>query len=111
MPGPDLNAKAYYVYTDDDGTEMLVRMSAGRAQFDGFALPNANQTLPMWPRPARWIRHVGVKGEDGKTRQYPCKNTQGKYKQVGTGGHAYVVHGVSHANGTIVGRTGERGGS
>ena len=107
----DLNKKDFYVYKDDDGTDLLVRLSAGRAQFDGFTKPTGNTSLQMWPRPTRWIRHVGVRGADGRVRQYPCKDTQGKYKQVGTGGHSFVVHGVQQNGGTIVGRTGERGGS
>lgn len=101
------NDKKLYEYTDDDGTPMAVRLSEQKAAFDGFAPASAG--LPLWPRKAAWIRHVGVRFGNGKRGQYPCKNTSGKYKEIGAEVSA-VVSGTSQP-GVIVGRTGERGGS
>lgn len=101
------NDKHLYAYTDDDGTVMAVRLSEQKAALDGFQAAAAG--TPLWPRKAAWIRHVGVRFADGKRGQYPCKDTQGKYKQIG--GTGSVVVSGTNKNYTIVGRTGERGGS
>lgn len=102
------NDKRLYDYTDDDGTHMAVRLSEQKAAFDGFAPASAG--LPLWPRKAAWIRHVGVVLDNGKRGQYPCKDTQGKYKQLGAEGIGVTVSGTARTA-RIVGRTGERGGS
>lgn len=101
------NDKKLYAYTDDDGTVMAVRLSEQKAAFDGFTAAPAG--TPLWPRKAAWIRHVGVRLANGKREQYPCKDTQGKYKQIGGTGSVIVSN--ASQNYTIVGRTGERGGS
>lgn len=101
--------KHLYDYEDDDGTIMSVRLSEQKAAFDGFV--QSTQQRPMWPRPTRWIRHVGVKDANGKVRQYPCKNRTGKYNQIGATGQSITVLNQVLANCQIVGRTGERGGS
>lgn len=101
--------KFLYDYTDDDGSVMSVRLSEQKAALDAFV--KTTQTRPAWPRPTKWIRHVGVKDSTGKVRQYPCKDTQGVYKQIGTAGKTITVLNVVHNNCSIVGRTGERGGS
>lgn len=102
--------KHLYDYEDDDGTIMSVRLSEQKAAFDGFTLSSTQR--PMWARPTKWIRHVGVKDPaTGKVRQYPCKNRTNKYNQVGSTGHSITVLGAVKSNCQIVGRTGERGGS
>ncbi|MBX9687716.1 MAG: hypothetical protein K2X27_13505 [Candidatus Obscuribacterales bacterium] len=102
-------AKHLYDYEDDDGTMMSVRLSEQKAALDGFVL--SSTARPMWARPTKWIRHVGVKDSTGKVRQYPCKNRTGIYNQVGSTGHSITVLGTVRANCQIVGRTGEKGGS
>lgn len=99
--------KKMYKYTDDDGTVMAVRLSASKAAFDGFQEVTGGE--PLWPRPHNWIRHVGVRFDDGTRAQIPCKDTQGKYKQIGAKVNV-TISGASRS-GKIVGRTGERGGS
>lgn len=102
--------KHLYVYEDDDGQTMTVRLSEQKAAFDGFV--KAEAALPAWPRPTKWIRHVGVKDPaTKKVRQYPCKNRTGKYNAVGSGAHSITVLGTAIGGCQIVGRTGEKGGS
>jgi len=105
------NDKKWYKYTDDDGTVLRVFLSEQKAAFDGFVPVAANETLQPWPKRTKLIRHVGVKAPNGRNRQYPCKDTAGKYKQVGSGGHQIKVSNTVITGCTIVGRTGERGGS
>jgi len=102
--------KKLYRYTDDDGTNYAVMLSEQKAAFDVFGAAQAGD--PLWPRPAKWIRHVGVvftSGKVGARAQYPCKNTQGKYKNIGGTGSVKVFN--ANRNYRIVGRTGERGGN
>lgn len=99
--------KHWYKYTDDDGSVMRIRLSEATAKFDSFELASGGE--PEWPKPARWVRHVGIRFADGSRVQMPCKDTQGAYKNIGASATCFISGELR--TGVIVGRTGERGGS
>lgn len=102
--------KHWYDYEDDDGTPLSILLAEQTAAVDGFVKTTAAKQQMHKGRFKP--RHVGIKDPVTKrVRQYPCKNRTGKYNAVGQDGISITVFGTAIPNCSIVGRTGEKGGS